>query len=194
MNLYYEVGDQQVGPIGKTELQTLVKTKKLNAGTLVWQEGMESWQKLGVFVRNRTAKAGQKNAPAGSIPTAVCSECGLAYAEEEMIRFQDSWVCAVCKPVFVQKVKEGVPVAGAMEYAGFWIRFAAFTIDAFIMLIVNLVIFIPLGILMPAFPTTPWLSSLLCPCSCFCSMPCRQPMIRGLSGNMAQRPGKWPAS
>ncbi len=152
MNLYYEVGDQQVGPIGKAELQSLVKAKKLNARTRVWREGMESWQELGVFVRNRPGKGLQKKSPAAPVPGSVCSECGLAFAEEDMIRFQDSWICAGCKPVFVQKIKEGVFVAGAMDYAGFWIRFAAFAIDAFIMWIVNMAIFIPLGLFMPSSP------------------------------------------
>lgn len=155
MNLYYEVGDKQLGPIGKTELETLVKQKKINAKTMVWQDGMESWQELGLFVRSRTGKTSQKNSPAESRPASLCSECGVAFAEEEMIRFQDSWVCAGCKVVFIQKVKEGVAVAGAMDYAGFWIRFAAFAIDAFILGIANMAIFIPLGILMPASPDNP---------------------------------------
>ena len=40
MNLYYEVGDQQVGPIGKSELHSLVKAKKLSdkpAPEIHWQ-------------------------------------------------------------------------------------------------------------------------------------------------------------
>ena len=155
MNLYYEVGDQQVGPIGKTELQSLVKSKKLNAKTRVWQEGMESWEELGAFIRNQQGKGVQKRTPADSVARSNCSECGQAFAEEDMIRFQDSWVCAGCKPVFIQKVKEGVSVAGALDYAGFWIRFAALTIDAFILGIINMVIFLPLGIFMPTSPDNP---------------------------------------
>lgn len=46
-----------------------------------------------------------------------------------MIRFGESWVCGACKPVFVQKLKEGVNVAGAREYGGFCIRFGAKIID-----------------------------------------------------------------
>ena len=56
MNLYYADGEQQVGPIGKVELQDLIRAKKVNTKTLVWQDGMESWQELGVFVRNRKNK------------------------------------------------------------------------------------------------------------------------------------------
>jgi uncharacterized RDD family membrane protein YckC len=52
-----------------------------------------------------------------------------------MIRYGDSWVCPECKPVFVQKIKEGVKLAGTMEYAGFWIRFAAKFIDWLILLV-----------------------------------------------------------
>ena len=163
MNLYYEVGDQQVGPIGKSELQSLVKAKKLNAKTMVWQEGMESWEELGVFVRNREGKSGQKDSQAVSIPKSVCAECGQAFAVDDMIRFQDSWVCAGCKPVFIQKVKEGVSVAGVMDYAGFWIRFAALAIDAFILGIVNMVIFIPLGMFMPTSPDKPMVVLSLMP-------------------------------
>ena len=152
MNLYYEVGDQQVGPIGKSELQSLVKAKKLNAKTMVWQEGMESWEELGVFVRNWQGKDVQKDDQTDPGHTSVCSECGQSFADEDMIRFQDSWVCAECKPVFVQKVKEGVSVAAAMDYAGFWIRFGALVIDGFILGIINLIIFVPLGMLMPTSP------------------------------------------
>jgi uncharacterized RDD family membrane protein YckC len=155
MNLYYAEGDQQLGPIGKAELQTLIKAKKVNAKTLVWQPGMENWQALGAFVRNQRNKDHQKKSPVDVVPTSVCSECGRAFAEDDMIRFQDSRVCAGCKPVFVQKIKEGVSVAGAMEYAGFWLRFGAWMIDAFIMWIFNLIIFIPMGMFTSATPENP---------------------------------------
>ncbi len=118
MNLYYADGDQQVGPIGKAELQSLVKAKKVNAKTLVWQDGMEDWQELGVFVRSRRSQSILEDQAVIPTQRSVCSECGRAFAEEEMIRFNDAWICAGCKPAFIQKVKEGVSVAGAMNYAG----------------------------------------------------------------------------
>ena len=40
-------------------------------------------------------------------------------------------------------------MAGALDYAGFWIRFGAVVIDGFIIWIFNLALFIPLGIIMP---------------------------------------------
>ena len=156
MNLYYAEGDQQVGPVGKAELQSLIRTKKLNARTLVWQSGMENWQELGAFIRSQTGKGEQAASPAAPVKQAHCSECGLRFAEDEMIRFQESRICAACKPLFVQKIKEGVPVAGALNYAGFWIRFGAIAIDAFILWIATFLLFIPLGILMPTSEDNPF--------------------------------------
>ena len=49
----------------------------------------------------------------------TCSECGMVYFEDELIRFGDALVCGQCKPLFVQKLREGVAVSGEMVYAGF---------------------------------------------------------------------------
>ncbi len=150
MNLYYAEGEQQVGPIGKSQLEALVRAKKLNAKSLVWQPGMESWQELGVFIRRHKSQDDQDLSASAPAVQTLCSECGLRFNQDEMINFQDLWVCAGCKPLFVQKIKEGVTVAGALQYAGFWIRFAAVAIDAFIMWIANFLLFIPLGMILPS--------------------------------------------
>ena len=148
MNLYYAEGDQQVGPIGKMELQSLIRSKKLNTKTLVWQPGMKNWQELGEYIHNLNHK--RKPADSLSVPVKQfqCSECGLKFNEDDMIRFQEVWVCAGCKPLFVQQIKEGVSIAGALDYAGFWIRFGAITIDGFILWILSLVIVWIIGFLM----------------------------------------------
>ena len=156
MNIYYAEGNQQVGPVGKFELQSLIKAKKLNARTLVWQAGMENWQELGLFIRSRKGKGDQATSSAVPVRQALCAECGIRFAEDEMIRFQESWICAGCKPLFVQKIKEGVSVAGVMDYAGFWIRFGALLIDAFILWFANLLLFVPLGILAPTSAENPF--------------------------------------
>ncbi|CAB1080555.1 hypothetical protein D1AOALGA4SA_8235 [Olavius algarvensis Delta 1 endosymbiont] len=155
MNIYYADGDQQVGPVDKAELQSLIKAKRLNARTLVWQAGMEDWQELGVFIRSQKSSQATDQA-AVPVKQAVCSECGLSFAEDEMIPFQDTRICAGCKPLFVQKIKEGVSVAGAMNYAGFWIRLGAIAIDSFILWAVNFLLFIPLGIILPTSEDNPY--------------------------------------
>ena len=62
-----------------------------------------------------------------------CSQCGMVYFDDELIQFGDALVCGKCKPLFVQKLKEGVTVAGEMVYAGFWIRFGAKFIDGILL-------------------------------------------------------------
>lgn len=69
--------------------------------------------------------------------TSRCSECGLVFREDELIRFGDSLVCAGCKPLFVQKLREGVAISGEMVYGGFWIRFGAKIIDGIILGVIN---------------------------------------------------------
>jgi len=66
-----------------------------------------------------------------------CSQCGKVYFEDELIQFGDALVCGQCKPLFVQKLREGVTVAGEMVYAGFWIRFGAKFIDGIILGVVG---------------------------------------------------------
>ena len=144
MNLYYAEGGRQLGPIDKTELQTLIKAKKIDSKTLVWQPGMTEWQALGRFVRRKTQGAAQSMQPAPPVRQSLCSECGQAFAEDDMIRFSDVWVCAGCKPIIVQKIKEGVTLNGEMEYAGFWIRVGAWFIDYLIMAIASAIIYFPL--------------------------------------------------
>ncbi|MGD1969606.1 MAG: RDD family protein [Desulfobacterales bacterium] len=147
MDLYYADGDRQVGPIDKTELQSLIKAKKIDSKTLVWQPGMTEWQALGLFVRSKTRGATATGQPAPPVRKLLCSECGQAFAEDDMIRFSDVWVCAGCKPIIVQKIKEGVTVSGVMEYAGFWLRFGAWFIDYIILGIGSMIIYLPLTIM-----------------------------------------------
>ena len=48
MNWYYSDGGKQVGPIDETELNRLVTLGAVRSDTLVWHEGLTSWQPLGV--------------------------------------------------------------------------------------------------------------------------------------------------
>ena len=48
MNWYYSDGGKQVGPVDETELNRLVTLGAVRSDTLVWREGLASWQALGV--------------------------------------------------------------------------------------------------------------------------------------------------
>jgi hypothetical protein len=47
---------------------------------------------------------------------AVCAECGGDFAIEEMVRQGSLYVCAHCKPLFEQKLREGVRQDNAAEH------------------------------------------------------------------------------
>ena len=47
--------------------------------------------------------------------TAPCVECGQVFSTDDLLRYENSWVCAKCKPIFFQRVKEGAaPPASLM--------------------------------------------------------------------------------
>ena len=70
-----------------------------------------------------------------------CSQCFNKFPIEELIQYGDSNICAVCKPLFFQKLKEGGKTIGALRYAGFWIRFVAKFIDHTIVGIIGLLFY-----------------------------------------------------
>lgn len=147
MNWFYAVGGQQLGPVSEAQFAALVQSGTINVQTLVWREGMANWQPYGQVVSPPPAIPGLAAPPiAGAAPAAgvICCECGQTFAADQVIRYGDKFVCATCKPIFVQKLQEGAPIAADMEYAGFWVRFAAAFLD-------GLIIGVPLMILFFAF-------------------------------------------
>ena len=85
------------------------------------------------------AAASGSLAPVAS-PTVYCAQCGRPYPGEEMVRFGAVAVCANCKDIYAQRLRETGQVAGARVYAGFWIRFVAWFIDLIALWIVNFAI------------------------------------------------------
>ena len=147
MSWYYAAEGRKVGPITKADLKQLVQTRQVNSKTKVWRPGFESWVELGRLIKQKSEPAPPAQTPNVPVNTVKCDECGQNFAEDDLLKFDDTWVCAACKPVFVQKLKEGLQVSGELNYAGFWIRFGAYFIDYFILMLVNLMIHLPMGFL-----------------------------------------------
>ena len=128
---YYIDGGQQAGPVDEVTLRSFVSAGKIRPDTPVWSEGMKEWTPYNV------ATAATGVVPAGS--ALQCAECGGLFATEDLVQIGDRSICAACKPIAVQKLKEGI-VTGATEfrYAGFWMRFLAAFIDGLVMLPVTL--------------------------------------------------------
>jgi uncharacterized RDD family membrane protein YckC len=73
----------------------------------------------------------------------VCAECQRVVPQENTIHYGEAFVCASCKPVFVQRLREGVTVpVGQLVYAGFWVRCWATIVDTILIEIVILPIMV----------------------------------------------------
>jgi uncharacterized RDD family membrane protein YckC len=110
--------------------------------TLVWREGMANWQPHGAV------RGPKPPAPMPAVPIAAgssfCSECGRPFPINQLVAIGNANVCAQCKPVYLQRMREGGQAIGARRYAGFWIRFVAIIIDGVILGIINWIIRLPL--------------------------------------------------
>lgn len=190
---YYKVGDQEIGPVSKAELQSLIKSNGVNAQSLVRNVEMDDWCPLIDVIHGKagnpqtpppppdnafsndmeTAEAVEEDElsalsmeekPVAEPPqtqaqgamttgsestgdTAICSQCGRTFPEDQVIAFEDKMICAACKPMFVQKIKEGVAPGTLQQFGGFWIRFVAKVIDWIILGICQWAIMIPVSML-----------------------------------------------
>lgn len=133
---YYSEANKPVGPVTDDEFDKLVASGKIQPQTLVWREGMANWQPFSAV------------APAGTVVAAgrVCCECGKSFPEDEMIRYSTAWVCAACKPLFFQRLREGSASALVLEYGGFWLRFLAKLVDMIILSVAGFVMGLVVGV------------------------------------------------
>ncbi|MDY6854113.1 MAG: RDD family protein [Thermodesulfobacteriota bacterium] len=162
MKWYYKDGEQQFGPLGDDEFQDMVKIGTIHGDTFVRNNTMTKWIRYG-YVSSVTPDVMTEPEDVHDALELSCSQCGKRFLKEDMIRYENVWVCASCKPLFIQKIKEGVSVGGIREYAGFWLRFAALILDYIFMFFVQMVIFIPTGFItaqmkLPAPGTSPDMS------------------------------------
>ena len=132
---HYIENGKQAGPVDEATFQSMVNSGAINANTQVWRDGMPNWAPY-----SSLASAGAVATAVAVAPgTAQCAECGNYFAGEDLVQIGDRMVCAACKPIAVQKFKEGVTDARAFHFAGFWIRVAAYIVDYIIMFVVQLV-------------------------------------------------------
>ncbi len=147
MNWYYVDAGKQAGPVDDAGLEALAASGKITNETLVWREGMANWQAYGE-VRPGGLKISRGAVVEGiGEEEAICAECGQMFPISDTIKVGEARVCANCKPIFVQKMREGVKVGveGQLNYAGFWVRFAAVFLDGLILKAVNIAIMLVFG-------------------------------------------------
>ncbi|MBI5386990.1 MAG: DUF4339 domain-containing protein [Verrucomicrobia bacterium] len=117
MDWYYARNGQQQGPVTDEEFAGLVNSNVITEDTLVWHAGLANWQPYKLVQAG--AAASPAPAPPSSAETAaaaaaggmVCCECGRVFPPDQVVRHGDRYVCAACKPVFLQRLAEGAAFA-----------------------------------------------------------------------------------
>jgi uncharacterized RDD family membrane protein YckC len=132
---YFLAAGTQAGPISQGKLEEMHQAGLVTKQTPVWTEGLSTWVPYGAI------PADLPDAGLGSFQT--CSCCGRLFSTDNLLDFRSHRVCAECKPVYLQRLKEGLPPLFASSSAvdgnraGFWIRAGAKMIDWFILWIFN---------------------------------------------------------
>jgi uncharacterized RDD family membrane protein YckC len=139
MAWYYVLDGTSHGPVAEAEIQSLRQQNVVALDTPVWTDGMPEWLP---FERSTLASGGVNDGP--PVFTHTCAECGKAFPEGEMLQYENAWVCAACKPVFFQRIKEGVGTKGSLKYASIGGRFLALLLDG---LIIGAVFMIPIVVI-----------------------------------------------
>lgn len=175
MEWFYQLDGQETGPISANDLKTLFKARKISADTPIRRDDTLDWKPLRHFVKspppppqapivapantsplemeNRNVDATPQKTPPSSAdqPSSRCSECGRTFSSDDLIRFDDALICAACKPLFTQKLREGVRVQGTLDYVGFWIRFGAKFIDWLIVGVAGMIVGFVFGLVLGGF-------------------------------------------
>lgn len=168
MDWYYALNNQQQGPVSGDQLRALLQNGTISPASLVWREGMASWQPYASVATelgdgasaapdSRTStEAAPAPAPLSAGPAAeiaTCAYSGEVLPRSEMIQYGDKWVAVRHKDAFIQALQAGREIggggaAGAMVYAGFWWRVLASVIDGLVKFVANIVFSIPQYIVM----------------------------------------------
>jgi len=128
MAWYYHLNGENQGPVEASELQNLKARDVISLETPVWTEGMATWAAYGTSPAFSGIPATASVLPPAA-SSQVCVQCFQTFPESEMLKYEQSWVCPACKPLFFQRIREGVQPLGQMVYASVGVRFVALLID-----------------------------------------------------------------
>lgn len=150
MEWFYVKDGERKGPLEDAAFAAVVAAGEVQADTLVWYPGLDSWKPYAdILAAAQAAQAAPAAAePAAVAPaadaapvaTAVCAVCGGTFALHDLAQFGDRHVCAACKPRYVQSLKEGTTGSLVATYAGFWVRFGAIFLDRILIGVINMIL------------------------------------------------------
>jgi hypothetical protein len=111
MDWYYSVGGEQKGPVSEVDFQRLVQDGIVTGQTLVWRPGMTQWQPYSA-TSPVSAVTDVSQAPVSGV---ICASCGNRFASSDVVSLEGRAYCATCKPMVVQRMREGLTTDSAAE-------------------------------------------------------------------------------
>ena len=139
MAWYYERNGEQIGPVEDPLFDKLVREGIVKEDTIVWNPTMTEWLPRRQVYRLPSQRL---EAVLNGGESGTCCECGREFQNNQMVALANGFVCVGCRPEVMRKLQKDMANANAkLEYAGFWIRFAAVFVDGLVLQVV----FIPLS-------------------------------------------------
>ncbi len=140
MAWHYHLNGENHGPVDSSELRDLNAREVISLDTPVWTEGMETWAPYGTS--SAFVPVGN-HIQTPAVTTQSCAQCSQRFPETEMLKYEEDWVCAECKPLFFQRLREGVRPAGNLVFASVPERFVAILVDLVAMGLIAFVVMVP---------------------------------------------------
>jgi len=110
MEWYYTEAGERQGPLGDEEFDSLVRSGRVTLSTLVWREGMADWLPL------EAARSIPPTAPVSG--QTRCVECQELCVDDNVITIDGQTVCSGCKPVVLQRLREGLHTSNQIARNG----------------------------------------------------------------------------
>lgn len=107
MSWHHAQEGRQLGPVTDAAFEALVRQGVVTATTLVWREGMAEWKPWGEVSADGTVVPEGKGSLGVGNP---CAECGRIFRADDLVDLMGSPVCAACKPIRLQRLREGAPL------------------------------------------------------------------------------------
>lgn len=111
---HYALDGEQKGPFSEEDFGRLITAGVVGRDTMVWTDGMAVWETL-AKVRPDTAPPptpppvlSPSSTAIPGVGQAVCAQCGQVVSTEDVVPLDGLMICARCKPLAVQMLKEGV--------------------------------------------------------------------------------------
>jgi uncharacterized RDD family membrane protein YckC len=140
MTWYYHQNGENKGPVPVEELRGLRQSNLITDDTLVWEQGMPQWAPYGTSAAVIAAPV----LVGAASDLQPCIECGKLFPSSDLMSYEGKAICPTCKPLFFQRLREGVVQPGILHYARVLARFCAVFLDG---ILIDIVVLAPMIIL-----------------------------------------------